>query len=137
MELGQILGLVFGGIFLIVIILLAIFKKDFLKCSTVLTPILKALLTVLKAVGNIFPDKTVINTMVLVISTAITAAGHAEELWLNGIIDKKDRPGAAEEYIKKVLSSASIEVTSDINAIIQGAISLTCYLMPHYEEKEA
>ena len=43
----------------------------------------------------------------------------------------------AEEYIKKVLSSASIEVTSDINAIIQGAISLTCYLMPHYEEKEA
>lgn len=137
MELGQILGLVFGGIFLIAIILLAIFKKDFLKCSTILTPILKALLTVLKAVGNILPDKTVINTMVLVISTAITATGHAEELWLNGIIDKKDRPGAAEEYIKKVLSSASIEVTSDINAIIQGAISLTCYLMPHYEEKEA
>jgi hypothetical protein len=33
------------------------------------------------------------------------------------------------------LEKAGIEVTDNINAIITGAIAITCYLMPHYTEK--
>ena len=133
MELGQILGLSFGALFLIVIVLLAIFKKDYLKYSKIWSPILSTILGVLKAVSNILPNKTLLNTIILVVSTAINAAGHAETLWLDGVIDKAKRAGAAKDYIESVLTEANIEMTDNIQTIIQGAISLTCYLMPHYE----
>ena len=135
MELGQILGLGFGAILLIVIVILAIFKKDYLKYSKLWSPILKTILSVLKAVSNMLPNQAILNSIILVVSTAINAAGHAETLWLDGIIDKANRAEAAQKYIESVLLEADIEMTDSIQAIIQGAISLTCYLMPHYEEK--
>ena len=136
MEVSQIIALIIGALLLIGIVLAAIFKKDYLKFSTLAIPVLTALCGVLKAVGNIFPNSGTISTIVLVISTAIEAAGHAENLWLQGEIDKGMRPQLAQSYIQNILTCAGIEITDNIKSIISGVIAATCYLMPHYTNNE-
>jgi hypothetical protein len=71
-----------------------------------------------------------------VISGAIDAAGYAEKLWLDGEIDKEKRPQYAQEHIERMLAALSIDITPEIQSVIQGAIALTCYLMPHHSKTE-
>lgn len=134
MELYQIVLLVVGAILLILIGLAYFKKKDYLKYSRLITPIFNALNNVLKAVGNIFPKNKVITEIATVIAASIEAAGYAENLWLQGEIDKSMRPQYAQQYIKILLEKAGIEVTDSINTIVSGVIAITCYLMPHYTE---
>ena len=82
MELYQIVLLVAGAILLILMVFAYFKKKDYIKYSRLITPILNALNGVLKAVGNIFPGNKVITNIVAVISAGIEAAGYAENLWL-------------------------------------------------------
>lgn len=135
MELYQIVLLSVGVLLLILTGLSYLYKKNYLKYSKLITPVLDALNTVLKAVGNIFPDNNVLKTISIVISAAIEATGYAENLWLQGEIDKTMRPQYAQEYIEIILERANIEVTDNISTILSGIIALTCYLMPHYSEE--
>lgn len=135
MELNQIVVLVVGIVLLILIGVAYLKKKDYLKYSKLITPILTALINVLKAVGNVFPTNKMLAEVITVFSAGIEAAGYAENLWLQGEIDKTMRPQYAQQYIKILLEKAGIEVTDSINSIISGAIAITCYLMPHYTEK--
>lgn len=136
MDTTTIIILCVFGVFLITVAACVILKKDFLTYNKLLTPILTTLINVLKAVNAILPNNEVLRIITIVISTAIDAAGHAENLWLTGQIDKDARPAAAEEYIKTALKAAGIELTNSLSTIISGAIALTCYLMPHYSNKE-
>ena len=138
MGLEQIITLTFGAILLIIIAIFFFKKKDYFKYSSAVKPILTLVLNVLKSVGGLMPNNSIINTMVQVISAAVSAAGHAEKLWLEGCIDKTARPECAENYIKSILEDAGIEITDNIQTIINGTIAITCYLMPHYntENKE-
>lgn len=136
MDTSTIITLCTFGVFLIAAILCFVFKKNFSSYNELINPILKTLMEVLKAVNAMVPSNEVLKTIILVISTAIDAAGHAEQLWLQGEIDKNNRPAAAQEYITAALTAAKIELTSSLSTIISGAIALTCYLMPHYSNKE-
>lgn len=136
MELYQIILLVAGAILLILIGLSYLSKKNYLKYSNLITPVLNALNGVLVAVGNIFPDNNVIKTVTTVVSASIEAAGYAENLWLQGEIDKNMRERYAAQYINTLLERAGINVTDSINTIISGIIAMTCYLMPHYSQDE-
>ena len=72
-----------GLALLIVIILCYVFNKNYIHYSNLILPIIKSLLSVLKAVGAIPGlDKTALNTIISVFSSAIEAAGYAETLWL-------------------------------------------------------
>lgn len=135
MEIEHIALLGFGALLLILIIVAIFLKKDYLKCSRLATPILIALANALKAVGNIFPSNKTIASIVSIISAGIEAAGYAENLWLQGEIDKTMRPQYARQYICILLEKAGIAVTDSINTIISGVIAITCYLMPHYSEE--
>lgn len=135
MELYQIVLLVIGILLLALIGVAYFTKKDYLKYSQLISPILVALTNVLKAVGNIFPANKILAEVTTIFTAGIEAAGYAENLWLQGEIDKNLRPQYAQQYIKILLEKAGIEVTDNINAIITGAIAITCYLMPHYTEK--
>lgn len=135
MELNQIILLSVGALLLVLMAIAYFTKKDYLKYSRLFTPILIALTNVLKAVGNIFPGTKVITDIVAVISAGIEAAGYAENLWLQGEIDKTMRPQYAQQYICILLERAGIAVTDNINTIISGVIAVTCYLMPHYSEE--
>ena len=135
MELNQIILLSVGALLLVLMAIAYFTKKDYLKYSRLFTPILTALTNVLKAVGNIFPGTKVITDIVAVISAGIEAAGYAENLWLQGEIDKTMRPQYAQQYICILLEKAGITVTDNINTIVSGVIAVTCYLMPHYSEE--
>lgn len=135
MELNQIILLGAGALLLVLMAIAYFTKKDYLKYSRLFTPVLIALTNVLKAVGNIFPGTKVITDIVAVISAGIEAAGYAENLWLQGEIDKTMRPQYAQQYICILLERAGIAVTDSINTIISGVIAITCYLMPHYSEE--
>ena len=136
MEMEQIILLCTGAVLLILVVAAYIFKKDYLKYSHLITPVLTALSNVLKAVGNIFPSNKTIAVIVSIISAGIEAAGYAENLWLQGEIDKTMRPQYAQEYIEILLERAGIKVTDSINTILAGVIAITCYLMPHYSNEE-
>ena len=126
-----------GLALLIVIILCYVFNKNYIHYSNLILPIIKSLLSVLKAVGAIPGlDKTTLNTIISVLSSAIEAAGYAETLWLQGEIEKSERMQHANQYIVMLLTSAGIDITDNIRTIINGAIALTCFLMPHYSNKE-
>ena len=76
-----------------------------------------------------------IKTITAIVSAGIEATGYAENLWLQGEIDKTMRPQYAQEYIEIILERANIKVTDNITTILSGVIALTCYLMPHYSEE--
>ena len=137
MEMEQITILCAGAVLLVLMIVAFFLKKDYLKYSNLITPVLASLSSVLKAVGNIFPSNKTIASIVSVISAGIEAAGYAENLWLQGEIDKTMRPQYAQQYIQILLERAGIEVTSNINTIIAGVIAVTCYLMPHYSDEKS
>ena len=136
MELYQIILLTAGLTLFVAMIVLFFLKKDYMKYSKLATPILKTLTAVLKAVGNIFPNSKVLGTISTVISAGVEAAGYAENLWLQGEIDKTKRPQHAQQYIQMLLEKAGIEITSSIETIISGVFAITCYLMPHYSNSE-
>ena len=135
MNAMEITMLVIGLVLLLGMGVCYIVRKDYFKYSQLLIPILKALLTVLKAVGGFTNSSPALTIAAQVVSVAIEAAGEAEKLWLAGQLDKAARPAYAQEYIVNLLSKANIEVTENIQNIVQGAISLTCFLMPHYSEE--
>lgn len=135
MELYQIVLLVIGILLLALIGVAYFTKKDYLKYSQLISPILVALTNVLKAVGNIFPTNKILAEVTTIFSAGIEAAGYAENLWLQGEIDKAMRPKYAEQYILILLEKAGITIDDSINAIVTGAIAVTCYLMPHYTEE--
>lgn len=136
MELYHIVLLAVGALLLALIGLAYLYKKNYLKYSKLITPVISALNNVLTAVGNIFPGNKAIKTIAAVISASIEAAGYAETLWLQGEIDKTMRPQYAAQYINILMERAGIEVTDSINVIIDGVIAVTCYLMPHYTKEK-
>lgn len=137
MQPYQIGLLIVGFIFFILVIIAFFTKKDFGKYTQYMTPVLKALDSVMVAVGDIFPEDSALKTISTVISAGIQAAGYAEELWLQSQINKDERPAHAQDYIAKILAEAGIEVNSNVNVMIAGIIAIVCFLMPHYsEEKE-
>lgn len=125
-----------GAVLLVIIIACYAKGKDYLQFHNLINPILTSLAAVLHAVGAVAKDNTALSIMSSVISGAIDAAGYAEELWLKGEIDKEARPQHAQEHIERMLIALGIEITENIQTIIQGSIALTCYLMPHHSNKE-
>lgn len=136
MQIFEIAIIVAGLILLGIIVYCYIKNKNFLSYSNIFSPILKALYSLLLAIGNASSKNAALTTVVTVIKAAIDAAGCAEQLWLQGELDKAARPEYARQFIAVILSSAGVEVTDAINTIIQGAIAMTCYLLPHHTTTE-
>lgn len=136
MNAFQITLIVVGLVLLGFIIYCYIKNKNFLAYSNIFSPILKTLYSLLVAIGNASPANATLKTIVTVIKAAIDAAGCAEQLWLQGELDKEARPEYARQFITVILSSAGIDITEPIDTIIKGAIAMTCYLLPHYTTAE-
>lgn len=136
MELHEIIYLVVSILLLCGIVVCSFLRKDYFKYSQLAIPVMKALLNVLETVGGLVKTNPAIGPAITVTKAAIEAAGLAEQLWLNGEIDKDKRPEYAQDYIHEVLNKANIIINDNINIIIKGVIALTCYLMPHYEENK-
>lgn len=129
-------ALIGGLIALAAIIVAMLLKANLTKYTGIISPILNALKAALDAVNGVMPNNEVVTTMVKVCQIAIDATSNAEELWIEGSIEKADRPQIAKDYIDNMLAEANITMTPVLESIINCAITLTCYFMPHNRDEE-
>ena len=129
-------ALIGGLIALAAVIVAMLLKANLTKYTGIISPILNALKAALDAVNGAMPNNEVVATMVKVCQIAIDATSNAEELWIEGSIEKADRPKIAKDYIDKMLADANITMTPVLESIINCAITLTCYFMPHNRDEE-
>lgn len=129
-------ALITGIISLVAVIIAAYLQTNLTKYTDVISPILNALKSALNAVNGVMPNNEVISVMVRVCQIAIDATSHAEELWIEGQIEKAERPQIAKDYIDNMLKDSNITMTPVLESIINCAITLTCYFMPHNRDEE-
>ena len=129
-------ALIGGLIALAAVIVAMLLKANLTKYTDIISPVLNALKAALDAVNGVMPNDEVVATMIMVCQIAIDATSHAEELWIEGSIEKADRPQIAKDYIDNMLAEANITMTPVLESIINCAITLTCYFMPHNRDEE-
>lgn len=129
-------ALITGIISLAAVIIAAYLQTNLTKYTDVISPILNALKSALNAVNGVMPNNEVISVMVRVCQIAIDATSQAEELWIEGKIEKVERSQIAKDYIDDMLKEANITMTPVLESIINCAITLTCYFMPHNRDEE-
>lgn len=129
-------ALISGIVALVAVIIAVCLKVNLTEYTGVVSPILNALKAALDAVNGVMPNNEVVTTMVKVCQIAIDATSHAEELWIEGKIEKAERSQIAKDYIDDMLEEANITMTPVLESIINCAITLTCYFMPHNRDEE-
>lgn len=136
MTIGQIVLVVVGTLLLGGIVACWIFGKDYLKYSSVFSPVVSVVAQIVRTISGFSPDNSVLKDLTIVLDAAIEAAGQAEELWLDGVLEKHERAAHADNYICDILEEAGIEITDSIDSMINGAIAFVCYLLPHYSDED-
>ena len=129
-------ALISGIVALAAVIVAVCLKVNLTEYTGVVSPILNALKSALNAVNGVMPNNEVISVMVRVCQIAIDATSHAEELWIEGKIEKAERSQIAKDYIDNMLEDSNITMTPVLESIINCAITLTCYFMPHNRDEE-
>ena len=129
-------ALISGIVALVAVIVAVCLKVNLTEYTGVVSPILNALKSALNAVNGVMPNNEVISVMVRVCQIAIDATSHAEELWIEGKIETAERSQIAKDYIDNMLEEANITMTPVLESIINCAITLTCYFMPHNRDEE-
>ena len=129
-------ALISGIVALVSVIVAVCLKVNLTEYTGVISPILNALKSALNAVNGVMPNNEVILVMVRVCQIAIDATSHAEELWIDGKIEKAERSQIAKDYIDNMLKDSNITMTPVLESIINCAITLTCYFMPHNRDEE-
>ena len=93
-------------------------------------PAVSALSAFVKAAASVLPSSyfTIVS---IVLDAASAATQEAEKLYLMNQLPKEERNKYAQELIVGVLKEAGVEVTEQVQQIIDGCIAAVCMLMPH------
>lgn len=126
-----------GGVLLIGIIVALFLNKDYLKYSGICKTVLNAVKLLLGAAGQIGLDKNAVETATKIVQAAIEGTVEAENLWKQGQLDKEKRNEYAQTYIETTLAKAGINLNEQAHLIVNGVITLVCYLLPHNTQPEA
>lgn len=134
MNWQQVIIIVIGTLFLGGIAAMWYFGKDYLKYHNIFSPILKAFVGAVKALSGAMPNNTTLTIIAFVMDAALQGASRAEELWLNGQLDKDQRNMYAKDYIAETLLDANIELNENVSAMVDGFIAVACAVFPHGQE---
>lgn len=126
-----------GGVLLIGIIVALFLNKDYLKYSGICKTVLNAVKLLLGAAGQIGLDKNAVEIATKIVQAAIEGTVEAENLWKQGQLDKEKRNEYAQTYIETTLTKAGIDLNEQAHLIVNGVITLVCYLLPHNTQPEA
>lgn len=126
-----------GGVLLIGIIVALFLNKDYLKYSGICKTVLNAIKLLLGAAGQIGLDKNAVEIATKIVQAAIEGTVEAENLWKQGQLDKEKRNEYAQTYIETTLAKAGINLNEQTHLIVNGVITLVCYLLPHNTQPEA
>ena len=130
METYQIILLATAGVIAIIYIVQRYIGIDILAKIIQCRPILAAISAQVKAVSGVLPSDY-LKTIMTVLEAASKGTQAAEELWKMGQLPKDERNAYAKKLASEILTEAGIEVTAQIQMIIDGAIEIVCMLMPH------
>lgn len=126
-----------GGVLLIGIVVALFLNKDYLKYSGICKTVLNAIKLLLGAAGQIGLDKNAVEIATKIVQAAIEGTVEAENLWKQGQLDKEKRNEYAQTYIETTLAKAGINLNEQAHLIVNGVITLVCYLLPHNTQPEA
>ena len=126
-----------GGVLLIGIIVALFLNKDYLKYSGICKTVLNAVKLLLGAAGQLGLDKNAVEIATKIVQAAIEGTVEAENLWKQGQLDKEKRNEYAQTYIETMLAKAEIDLNEQAHLIVNGVITLVCYLLPHNTQPEA
>ena len=126
-----------GGVLLIGIIVALFLNKDYLKYSGICKTVLNAVKLLLGAAGQIGLNKNAVEIATKIVQAAIEGTVEAENLWKQGQLDKEKRNEYAQTYIETTLAKAGIDLNEQAHLIVNGVITLVCYLLPHNTQPEA
>ena len=126
-----------GGVLLIGIIVALFLNKDYLKYSGICKTVLNAVKLLLGAAGQIGLDKNAVEIATKIVQAAFEGTVEAENLWKQGQLDKEKRNEYAQTYIETTLAKAGINLNEQAHLIVNGVITLVCYLLPHNTQPEA
>lgn len=126
-----------GGVLLIGIVVALFLNKDYLKYSGICKTVLNAVKLLLGAAGQIGLDKNAVEVATKIVQAAIEGTVEAENLWKQGQLDKEKRNEYAQTYIETTLAKAGIDLNEQAHLIVNGVITLVCYLLPHNTQPEA
>jgi len=93
-------------------------------------PVLAALTALADAIAAVVPSSQ-FPVVATVLRAASDAARKAEELFVLGKLPKEERNEYAQLIIADTLKQAGIDVTEQIQEIVDGCIAVVCMLMPH------
>ena len=93
-------------------------------------PALIALTALCNAIAAVLPS-SYFPTVAAVLKAASDATQQAEKLYLMGELPKDERNDYAQLLIAGILRDAGIDVTDQVQEIIDGCIAVVCMLMPH------
>ena len=93
-------------------------------------PALIALTAFCDAIAAVLPSSH-FPIVATVLRAASAATQQSEKLYLMGELPKNERNEFAQLLIAEVLRDAGIEVTEQVQEIIDGCIAVVCMLMPH------
>lgn len=139
MEMYQIILLTVAAIIAVLYIVQRFSGVSYIEKIIQWKPVQAAITALVKAVAGILPSNY-FKTVITVLEAAGEGAQTAEDLWKMGQLPKEERNSYAKAVTAEVLTKAGIEVTEQIQLIIDGAIEMVCMLMPHgvtpYKESE-
>ncbi len=96
-------------------------------------PALAALSALVSAVATVLPS-SYFATVSTVLKAVSDGTVTAEKLWKMGELPKEERNAYAKKLIGESLSAAGIEVTEQVEQVIDGVIAIVCMLLPHETE---
>ena len=130
MELYQIIQLVLA----LIIVGLYLYKKftgtDILKMIIMSRPVVVALTAVIEALYKLVPSET-LRIIKTILNAAVDATEVAEKAWQMGQLTREERNPYAKQLAREVLEKVGIEVTAQVEAIVNGVIEMTCMVLPH------
>ena len=93
-------------------------------------PILEALKLLIKACAGVFPSPY-FDKAATILEICIKATVTAEDAWKMGTIPKAERNSYCQLLIARALKDMNIEITPQIQEVINGTVALICMLLPH------
>lgn len=118
------------AIFILIFLLDKFTNHTILKTVLQWKPALSAFTALAKAIAGALPSSDFALAMTI-LDAASRATQRAEELYKLNELPKEERNAYAQKLIASILSDAGIEVTTQVQQIIDGCIAIVCMLMPH------
>lgn len=136
MEMYQIVQLVVAAAIVVLYFVQKFTGINFMEKVIQWKPVLVALSVLIKSMAMAIPNDQ-LKIAITVLEAASKGTETAEELWKMGQLPKNERNEYAQVMIAEILKKADIEVTSQIQMIINGGVEIVCMLMPHGVVPEA